>query len=315
MPDKNYGQPQPVRISRTFAALPETVFKAWGSSDHVARWFSPKVYTVPRANVNMHVGGPFDVCMRAPDGTEHWTRGSFSVVRPSERLVLDLYAVDGAGQRLFGAFTEVDFVPVPHGTRLDIVQSYTFDNPLVAAAMVAGAPLGWSQTLDKLAAEVARIQAAGPEKRLAAHAMFQVERTYDRPPAVVFKALSDVSEKQKWFAGPAGEWQQLRRDMDFRVGGTEHLSGRWKSGTVTAFDATYHDIVPDQRIVYTYEMRLNGAKISVSLATFQLAAVDDGRTALSVTEQGAFLDGFDDAGSREQGTKHLLELLAASLRE
>jgi hypothetical protein len=34
-----------------------------------------------------------------------------------------------------------------------------------------------------------------------------------------------------------------------------------------------------------------------------------------VTEQGAFLDGYDDAGSRERGTGFLLDSLGASLRD
>jgi hypothetical protein len=36
---------------------------------------------------------------------------------------------------------------------------------------------------------------------------------------------------------------------------------------------------------------------------------------LKVTEQGAFLDGYDDAGSREQGAGVLLEALGASLKD
>ena len=59
-------------------------------------------------------------------------------------------------------------------------------------------------------------------------------------------------------------------------------------------------------------MYLDDKKISVSLATFELKA-EDGKTTLAVTEQGAFLDGYDDAGSREQGTRHLLDALGASL--
>jgi uncharacterized protein YndB with AHSA1/START domain len=56
--------------------------------------------------------------------------------------------------------------------------------------------------------------------------------------------------------------------------------------------------------------------ISVSLATLQLtAAGGGGKTTLMVTEQGAFLDGYDDAGSRERGTGHLLEALGASLKD
>ena len=47
----------------------------------------------------------------------------------------------------------------------------------------------------------------------------------------------------------------------------------------------------DQRLVYGYEMRLDDRKISVSLATIELAPADEG-TRLKVTEQGAFLDGY-----------------------
>jgi hypothetical protein len=60
-------------------------------------------------------------------------------------------------------------------------------------------------------------------------------------------------------------------------------------------------------------MHLDEKKISVSLATMQLKAAGAGRTELKVTEQGAFLDGYDDAGSRERGTGFLLDKLGASL--
>jgi uncharacterized protein YndB with AHSA1/START domain len=77
-------------------------------------------------------------------------------------------------------------------------------------------------------------------------------------------------------------------------------------------DAVYHDVVADQRIVYAYEMHLDDRKISVSLATFELKpAVND--VHLVMTEQGAFLDGYDDAGSRERGSNFLLDALGRSL--
>jgi uncharacterized protein YndB with AHSA1/START domain len=102
--------------------------------------------------------------------------------------------------------------------------------------------------------------------------------------------------------------------MDFRVGGRERLKGRWEGGAVSTFDAIYHDIVPNERVVYTYEMYQDDTKISVSLATLQLRPSGARRTTLAVTEQGAFLDGYDDAGSRERGTGMLLDRLGASLR-
>jgi uncharacterized protein YndB with AHSA1/START domain len=110
--------------------------------------------------VEFRVGGAFDVCMRLPDGTEHWSRGVFVEVTPHTRLVIDINVTDESGRKLFRAYTEVDFSDVPGGTRMDVVQTYTFVDPSMAAPMVAGAPEGWRTTLDKLERETARMEAA-----------------------------------------------------------------------------------------------------------------------------------------------------------
>src|SRR5271154_2767471 len=94
-------EPPPVRISRTLHAPRELVFRAWSSADHVKRWFAPAGFTVPQAKVEMRVGGPFEVLMRAPDGVEHWARGKFVEVTMFDRLVLDLTVEDVKGHALF----------------------------------------------------------------------------------------------------------------------------------------------------------------------------------------------------------------------
>jgi uncharacterized protein YndB with AHSA1/START domain len=291
------------------------VFKAWSSADHVKRWFSPETYSVSDANVAMHVGGPFEVCMRSPGGEEHWMRGTFVEVVPYTRLVIDMRVADAAGKPLFRAYTEVDFSDALGGTRMDVVQTYTFIDPSIAAPMVAGASEGWRTTLDKLEREVLRMRGATETGvRSVVHAAFHLERTYDAPVARVWRALTDEQAKQKWFAGPPDRWHLLERHMDVRVGGSERLKGRWEGGVVSTFDATYHDVIPNERLIYSYVMHLDSKKISVSLATLQLKA-EGGRTVLQVSEQGAFLDGYDDARSREQGTGHLLDALGASLKD
>jgi uncharacterized protein YndB with AHSA1/START domain len=292
-------RPEPLRISRTFPATREAVFKAWSSGERVKRWFCPAVFTVPEAKVEMRVGGPFEVCMRAPDGTEHWTRGVFAEVTPVERLELDLHATDASGRILFYAYTEVDFVEVEGGTRMDVVQAYTLLAP-EAAMMIQGAPLGWSQTLDRLAVEVFT-KGAGQAERSVVHGVFHLERTWDSPVERVWRALTDPAAKGKWFVGPPG-WEALERSMDVRPGGRERLKGRGATGVVTTFDATFYDVIPNARLIYSYEMWLDDRKISVSLATMQLVADGANRTTLKVCEQGAYLDGYDDSGSREQGT-------------
>ena len=102
--------------------------------------------------------------------------------------------------------------------------------------------------------------------------------------------------------------------MDFRVGGRERLKGavRQRRDDDLRRDLSRHR--SRERIVYTYAMHLDERKISVSLATLEIEPAGEGRTKLRCREQGAFLDGYDDAGSREHGTGGLLDKLGASLK-
>ena len=310
----NPEQLPPLRMSRVLHAPRETVFRAWSSAEHVKRWFCPETYAVPEARVEMRVGGPFEVCMRSAAGEEHWTRGTFVEVTPTSRLVIDAEVTDGAGKKLFRAFTAVDFADALGGTRMDVMQTYTPLDPAFVW-MVKGAPEGWRMTLDKLEREVVRMQGgAATGERSVVHAMFDLERTYEVPTARVWKALTDPAAKQKWFAGEPRRWELLERQMDVRVGGSERVRGRWEGGVVSTFDAVYHDVIPNERLVYSYQMFLDDKKISVSLATIELKD-GGGRTTLKVTEQGAFLDGYEDAGSRQHGTGHLLDALGKSLAD
>jgi uncharacterized protein YndB with AHSA1/START domain len=151
-------QPPPLRVSRTFHARRELVFKAWCAAEHVRNWFSPRTYSVADATVEMRVGGAFDVCMLSPSGERHWTRGKFVEVTPHSRLVIDMHATDLQGRKLFRAYTEVTFTDAVAGaTTMDVVQTYTFVDPAMAAPMVAGAAEGWRTTLDKLDQELLRL--------------------------------------------------------------------------------------------------------------------------------------------------------------
>src|ERR1700722_12626904 len=252
----------------------------------------------------------FEVCMRSPEGVDHWTKGTLTEVVAPERLTIDHHVIDPCGGGpLFTALTQVKFSAAAGGTLMEVVQTYTLSEPAQAEPMLKGAPEGWRQTLDKLEAEVARIQGSSGGRSVV-HGAFHLERTYDATEAQVYKALSDEAAKGRWFFGPQG-WRLIERAMDFRVGGRERVKGGFEGGVATAADAIYHDIVPRERIVYSYEMHLDERKISVSLATLEIEPAGAGRTKLKVCEQGAFLDGYDDAGKREHGTGDLLDKLPA----
>ncbi|HEY7682477.1 MAG TPA: SRPBCC family protein [Gemmatimonadales bacterium] len=149
-------------------------------------------------------------------------------------------------------------------------------------------------------------------ERTTHHLTFVIERTYNASPERVFAAWATLQAKARWFAGGEG-WTEKVRELDFRVGGHERLMGVWSGGPASDFNATYQDIVPNQRIVYTYDMHLDQTQISVSLATVEFKPAGAG-TRLIFTEQAVFLDGYDKPEGREQGTRGLLNNLEAALR-
>lgn len=148
-------------------------------------------------------------------------------------------------------------------------------------------------------------------ERSIVHATFALERRYDASPAHVFKAWSEPAAKASWF-GPK-ELPHDSREFDFRVGGRERFEIGTPDGLTYIFDSRYADIVADQRIVYAYDMYRDDTRISVSLATVEIAS-DGTATKLTYTEQGAFLDGHDTPAERKHGTGILLDNLGDALR-
>lgn len=148
-------------------------------------------------------------------------------------------------------------------------------------------------------------------ERSVTHATFTIRRAYEAPRAKVFKAFADPAIKRRWFAEGEG-WDIETYTLDFRIGGTESSSFRFKGGDLIRYDAIYHDIVPDERIIASYAMMIGDKRISASLATTELASAGK-ETKLVFTEQGAYLDGHDAVAQREEGTRELYEALAREL--
>jgi uncharacterized protein YndB with AHSA1/START domain len=143
------------------------------------------------------------------------------------------------------------------------------------------------------------------------NASFTVQRVYPHAPSRVFFAHADKDAVRRWRIEGEG-FHILSFDFDFREGGRESSVFRFGDGPEMTFEAEYHVIVPDRRIVTTYAMTLGGEPLSVSLMTIELLPEGTG-TRLVLTEQGAYFG--DPAGvkGREEGTLGLLEVLAAEL--
>ncbi len=151
------------------------------------------------------------------------------------------------------------------------------------------------------------------------HDTFMIERTYPAPVSRVFAAFTTKAAQETW--GDTGDLDPTEpgtdsgdSEFDFRVGGHERF-GFGYQGVSQRYDATYYDIVPQQRIIYSYEMYADSVRSSVSIVTIEFVPVDGG-TALAWTEQGAYLNGVDGAEAphlRWGGTSEMLDGLAKYL--
>jgi uncharacterized protein YndB with AHSA1/START domain len=78
----------PFVISRTFAAPPQRVWKAWTDREQLLRWFGPKGFAMTTAKMDLRPGGSFHYCLKGPDGEAMWGKFAYRELVAPERIVL-----------------------------------------------------------------------------------------------------------------------------------------------------------------------------------------------------------------------------------
>lgn len=145
------------------------------------------------------------------------------------------------------------------------------------------------------------------------HATICLERVYDAEPARVFRAFTDHDARRRWFF-QVDAWT-LHRHSGGALGVGEAESSAFSppgADIVITNDSVYLDVVENERLVFAYHMTIDGKRISVSLATVEFRSEGAG-TRIVFTEQGAYFDDPGQVAGREEGSRELLEALAAEL--
>ncbi len=144
-------EPNALYMRRVLNAPRALVFAAWSRAEHLATWFAPSPLTVPRCRLELRTGGPFELVMRAPDGTEYPMNARFDEVRADELIVFSGQVHEGLSMHTTVTFADAD--GDPQRTLLTVQQVYSGESPAVA-----GAQMGWTATLDQLARAVDQLR-------------------------------------------------------------------------------------------------------------------------------------------------------------
>jgi len=138
-------------ITRILDAPPRLVFKAWTEPEHLVRWWGPKGFTTPSCKLDLRIGGAFRICMRSPEGTDHWLRGVYCEIVAPERLVYTWAWEDADGNPGHETLVTVRFAA--HGARTKLTLHHAVFESLKARDAHRS---GWTGCLDRLVEYLAR---------------------------------------------------------------------------------------------------------------------------------------------------------------
>ena len=143
-------------LKRTFDAPRELVFKAWTDPALLTKWWGPTGFTTPICQVEARKGGKLYIVMHGPKGSDFDidlpTWGVFEEFDPPRRFVFSNEAMaDEKGVRQLATLCTVTFDEIGGKTEMTLQIVLVKASPAAEGAW-AGAEMGWSQSLDKLAA-------------------------------------------------------------------------------------------------------------------------------------------------------------------
>ena len=312
-PEKGTSKGSEIVITRVFDAPVDRVWKAWTKPEEVKRWWGPKTFHSPVCEIDLRVGGKYLSCMRSSDGKDFWSTGVYREIVPQERIVVTDSFADPKGN-----VVPATYYGMSPDTPLETLLTVTFEDlggktklTLRHAGLPAGreselAGQGWNETLDKLAAAL-------PETTFSVNRgtrQIVMSRVFDAPRKRVFEAYTDPKLIPLWW-GPRAHTTRVDR-MEVRKGGKWRYVSRDTDGSEYAFRGEILEIVPQERIVTTFEFEGMPGHISRDTAIFEDVG---GKTRVTITSQFDSLEDLEGmlASGMETGARETWDRLAELL--
>ncbi|MBO6637234.1 MAG: SRPBCC domain-containing protein [Roseitalea sp.] len=141
-----------------------------------------------------------------------------------------------------------------------------------------------------------------------AHEKIEIERAFDAPVALVWRAWTDPALRERW-QNPSSTWTMMFENYDLRSGGTEVCHCGPGDEMTVHFTSHYPEVVPEKRIVFT-TITADDQHVASVAATSVEFEEDGGTTIMHFVESIAFIDGRETLADRTMGTEASIDKLA-----
>lgn len=149
-----------ITIERIYNAPRQLVWDAWTKPEHFKKWWGPKIFTCPVAEMDVRVGGKYFWCMSNPEWGDNYTTGTYLEVKPIEKLVYTDSFADAEGNKVSSDYYGMPQVPsdsivtvtledLGNKTKMTIHHSEIPEGELAEQTTA-----GWNESFDKMASIV-----------------------------------------------------------------------------------------------------------------------------------------------------------------
>ena len=148
-----------ITIERTFNLPLDIVWKAWTDEESFKKWWGPKEYTCSNCTIDFKEGGKYLNSMKAADGKELWSTGTYKEIIPQQKIVYTDSFADSEGNVVASSYYKMPDMP------MELVVTVSFEEVDGKTNMVmeqAGVPVeigddcikGWQSSFDKMESNV-----------------------------------------------------------------------------------------------------------------------------------------------------------------
>jgi len=248
-------------ISRVFDAPRELVWDAWTDPKQVVQWWGPRGFTTTIEKMDVRPGGVWKHVMRGPDGTDYPNKSIFKEVTKPERIV---YSHGGGRKGAPGVQFEATWtfeIVEGNKTRLTIHQVFPSAEDRETVVKVYGAIEGGKQCLARLGEQLAKTPVT-------------IERTFNAPIEVVWKAITDRDQISGW---SFGDLTGFKPEVGFKTEFSVQHNGKDFRHLLTITD-----VVPGRKLSYSWKYAGHPGD---SLVTYELFPEGD-KTRIKLTHSG-----------------------------